>query len=99
MSEHVERPTSQSISVRVDEHLAAIDDLVRRLQAATVKYRDRPLDWGDVASLSQVRERLGTAVTGFSSAETAATLHRAARQVATEVRQFRFALAIDAAEK
>jgi hypothetical protein len=89
MSEHAERSIPQSISDSVDEHLIAIDALVCGLQAATVKYRDGPLDWSDVASLSQVREHLGSAVKSFSSAETAATLHRAARQVASEVRQFR----------
>jgi hypothetical protein len=106
MSEHAERPTSRSISDSVDDHLTAIDALVRGLQAATGKYRGRPLDWSDVASLSQVREHLGSAVKGFSTAETAATLHRAARQVATEVRRFRppdgaanhFPVAVDAAE-
>ncbi len=84
-----ERTTCQAVSDRVDEHLTAIDDLVRGLQAATVKYRQRPLDWSDVASLSQVRGDLGGAVKGFSTAETAATLRRAARRVASELRPCR----------
>jgi hypothetical protein len=81
--------TSRAISDRADEHLIAIDVLVRGLLADTVKYRHRPLDWQDVASLGQVREQLGGAVKSFSSAEADARLHRAARQVATEVSQFR----------
>lgn len=84
------RPTtSRAISDRADEHLIAIDVLVRGLLADTVKYRHRPLDWQDVASLCQVREQLGGAVKSFSCAEADARLHRAVRQVATEVSQFR----------
>jgi len=107
MSEHAKRPTANSIRDRVDEQLEAIDDLVRGLQTAAARCRDRPLAWSDVASLSWVREHLDSAVTDFRSAETVATLHRAARQVAREVRRFRppdgaanhFPVAVDAAEK
>lgn len=78
-----------TVGDNVDEHLAAIDNLVRDLQAATATYRGRPLDWVDIAFLRQVRSHLSGAVTGFNSAEASAELIRASRQVATEVRQFR----------
>jgi len=94
MPEHLEQDatggtTCRAVKDSVDEQLSAIDDLVRGLQAATIEYRHRPLDWGDVACLSQVREQIGGAVKGFSSAERAARLRRAARQVGTELRPFR----------
>jgi hypothetical protein len=84
-----EHPTCQAVSDSADESLTVIDDLVRSLQAATVKYRHRPLDWGDVASLRQVQDQLGCVVKGFRFAETAASTDRAARQVATDRHRFR----------
>ncbi|MDQ6615495.1 MAG: hypothetical protein M3083_12320 [Actinomycetota bacterium] len=101
MSEHVKREpatgalvaaartTCQAVSDSADEHLAVIDDLVRGLQAATGKYRHQPLEWSDVASLSEVRDQLDRAVKRFSSAETIATTHRAARQVASDLHRLR----------
>lgn len=79
----------RAISVFANEHLAAIDDLVCQLREATDSYRSRPLDWADVASLKLVREHLDGAVKGFTSAVAAAEVTRAAREVATAVRQFR----------
>jgi hypothetical protein len=84
----VRRPVS-AINDCVDEDLAAIDELVRCFQATIATYRDRQLDWGDVASMRQVRKHLNSVVKGFGSAEAAAARSRAARQVATEVLQFR----------
>jgi hypothetical protein len=86
--EAVARGTGKAVSESVDENLTAIAVLVGGLQAATAIYRDRPLDWGDVAVLGQVRDDLGCVVRDFSSAEPSAALHRA-REIASEVRRFR----------
>ncbi|MDP9074617.1 MAG: hypothetical protein M3N98_10675 [Actinomycetota bacterium] len=78
--------TGREISAVAAEHLAAVDDLIQQLQTAATGYRRRPLDWGDVASLRWMRDHLSVVCRGFSTAESAAELSRAARQVATEVR-------------
>ena len=73
----------------VKEQLAAIGDLIGGLETATDAYRRRPLDWDDVASLKLVREQLVGTAQGFRDAGAAAALRRAARQVASDVRQLR----------
>jgi hypothetical protein len=64
-----------------------IDDLIGGLQAATRGYRRRSLDWDDVATLNEFREELSGAARHFSAAEASASLRRATRQVAAELRQ------------
>jgi hypothetical protein len=59
------------------------------LQTATATYRGRSVDWGDVASLKRVREHLSYTLEDFNAAAATAELSRAAREVATKLRQFR----------
>jgi hypothetical protein len=84
------KPSNENtISGYVAGLLASIDDLVGGLHAATSIYRGRPHEWSDVDSLGRVQEHLSKAVGDFNSAQAAAQLSGAARQVARDVRQFR----------
>lgn len=76
-----------AISEYANQHLAVIDDLIRQLQAAASSYRQRRLDWDDVATLRIVREQLSGDARDLSASEAAAAARRAARQVSTEIRR------------
>jgi hypothetical protein len=76
-----------AINEYANQHLAVIDDLIRQLQAAASSYRQRRLDWDDVATLRIVRERLSGDAKNLSASEAAAAARRAARQVSTEIRR------------
>lgn len=75
------------INEYANQHLAVIDDLIRQLQAAASSYRQRRLDWDDVATLRVVREQLSGDARNLSASEAAAAARRAARQVSTEIRR------------
>lgn len=84
-----DRQVNRAISADANEQLGAIDELVRELQATAGTYRDRSLDWGDVAALRRSRDCLRDALTGFRTAAASADLSRAAREVADNVRRLR----------
>lgn len=58
-------PDDAAAHAYVDARLAVVDDLVRRLQAATELYRGRRLYPGDVSSMERVRGHLAEAVNGL----------------------------------
>lgn len=58
-------PDDTAAHAYVDARLAVVDDLVRRLQAATEPYRGRRLYRGDISSMERVRGHLAEAVNGL----------------------------------
>jgi hypothetical protein len=75
-----------AIDRTVEECLAAIGDQVSVLEAISLNYRSRVLDWNDVGSLQELRDHLGAVVRGFGSAGVADAVRRAAGEVAIELR-------------
>lgn len=84
-----DKQVNRAIRADAEEQLVGIDYLVAEIHATADSYRGRSLDWGDVAALRRSREGLGEAVKGFRAAAATADLSRAAREVASDVRQFR----------